>query len=138
LLVVESTWRHVAHHHGLKAANINARLHRRRDAQQINFVNELVVLVERDTLKQSLPAKTVLKISLAGQFLAMESLRRCRGRGQHLEIVPPEHSGGRRRRREQKEGSRATRCCADAAATVKVPTPADGAFPARRCRPCDV
>ena len=77
LLVVEARRRHVAEHHRRQGADVDTRLHRGRDAEQVDAVGrrDLGVLprAEEDALEPRLPCLGVDAVGLAGEFLAVEA-----------------------------------------------------------------
>ena len=72
LLVVEPHRRHVGHHHGQQRADVDARLHRRGDAQQIDVVGERLLGADRDVLEEPLPIAREQLVRLACQLGAVQ------------------------------------------------------------------
>src|ERR1035438_10502190 len=75
LLVVESHGRHVRHDHCLQPTDVDARLHGRRHAQEVDTRGSGVLSGQEHVLKLRLPLLRIVTVCLSREFFTVESER---------------------------------------------------------------
>ena len=133
LLVVEAHRRHVRHHDGEQRADIDAGLHRRRHAQEIDRIGDLNLVRRRkaDVLEESLALAAVVLVRLPGELLTVEPKQRAGLRRQIAVVVGRGLSSRQRLRRAKRNVA----IRADASRRVQVNPAALAAFEVDRSGP---
>ncbi len=87
LLVVESAGRHVGEHDGVEGADVDARLHRRRHAEQVDALDLRDLVTDEDLLEPALALGSIVGVGLPGQLLAVHPERPDRPGPGELDVV---------------------------------------------------
>jgi hypothetical protein len=72
LLIVKAHWRHVRHHYRLKSPDVHPNLHGRCDAEQVDHIHRLNLVLQKDALKAGLSGLRIDSVSLPGELLTVQ------------------------------------------------------------------